>query len=97
MKLEEITQLRAAVVFRVDNVNDEHTSLTVFTGLNTGALAHSGTIVLRTDELVELLAPAAVEEALGSGHLVLFGQLRFADDSQIETLRTAVDRRGGSR
>ena len=52
------------ITFRVDEANHGHVTLSVFIGRNPGARGHSGRLVLRTDELVELLPDPSTVEVL---------------------------------
>ena len=81
------------VTFRVDHANAGHVTLTVFVGRNPGARGRAGQLVLRTDELVELLpdpGSADVLARLGAGdQLTLRGPITGHTDDSADVLGAA--------
>ena|GEM_PF-6382058 len=82
------------ITFRVDEANHGHVTLSVFIGRNPGARGHSGRLVLRTDEFIDLLDDHVVRRFRGSDPLTLRGLVRFTDDEQVATIRSIINREG---
>lgn len=64
-KVEEDEMRTVTLALRRDSQNPGHTKVSVFSGRNEGARAHSGTLTFRTDELAELAGVGCFDAKTG--------------------------------